>query len=768
MWSESGETNTDEATTVDAKTEDTKSSDQSRGVDAGPNSFQEQSQDPVDAFDTNASEESNCYDPDDPSTNIAGEQEFVETLEDERFGSSSLLKQGDLTEEFPKDLPNEQLVSQEFIEKQIDQLRESSFAVLYSKIWDGLESVAYALAKGWSDAVHFRYYTPDSSTTNAEPFSLRVVVQRLTVSDPTLLIVFDNSQIPFSPLVSRDYIGPRAHELLNELKRRKVYMLVLSKYDTVEHVRKEQTASGLIKYFLLVESQEPETSETGLLPDVSGVLHLEALVLVWCAAFFPDLSVDDIFAIVNRMIENAIKAPELAQASKDKLRLDWTAICTRWGLTIAADATGVAHFKFGPSHSAATLQLLFRTQGRLHHIYALQLFLESCAMLDLKGRSLQVAAACIASLAKSDPSALGENFLLRSVTSSRSHPDIAQWWESEDFDHPPIALLNLLQAELVSLVRLGHSQLAGAALKALSRLRVSLVIALLNRCPGDYVYESWYLDAYVDILRRVSEQHARLKGLRRLIRIAGRKPHVDPERACPSAAASLAKLTAAIYRSAIQPVCSDYHSCFIDAGLLGQEEQRETIHELLCSSACSDDMAKVLSGPLKSQILLQSLSGWNWPAKRSKIDMWVKQRLLAEGPPVQVFAATSALFGQQWDAADAEMKPASTSFGVVLALLLLDHDAAISRHPDSANAQQKIPVALKVLLAQEKAALRETTVALAELSRYFSACSTRVNSAMVRAGRQELETFSKIRRSLNRHAGMAITLKKLIDKEARN
>jgi hypothetical protein len=763
--SESGDINAEEPATAHPKM-DAGSTDQTMGAKAAADSFEEHSHDPVDAIDTNAAEELNCYDPYDPSTNIASEQESAETSDDERYDASSLRKKFDLTKDFSNDLPSEQSVPQEFIETQIDQLRKTHFLVLYSKTWDVVESIAYALARRWSDAVHFRYYIPDANTTTAAPFSLRDVVERLTESG--LLIVFDNSQFIFSPLISRAYIGPDAHELLNELKKREVYMLVLSTYDTVEHVRKEQTASGLIKYFLLVESQEHETSETKRLPDVAGVLHLEALVLVWCAAFFPELSVDDIFVIVNRMIENAIKDPRLAQASKDKLRCDWTEICAGWGLTIAADATGIAHFKFGLSHSAAKLQLLFRTQGRLHHIYALQLFLESCAMLDLKGRPLQVAAACIASLAKSDPSALGENVLLRSVTSSRSHPDIAQWWESDDFDHPPIALLNLLQAELVSLVRLGHSQLAAAALKVLSRLRVSLVIALLNRCPGDYVYESWYLDAYIDILRHVSKQHVRLKGLRRLIRIASRKSHVDPERADPSAAASLAQLTAAIYRSAIQPVCGDYHSCFIDTVLLGQQEQRETIHELLCSSAYSEDMAKAFSGPLRSQILLQSLSGWNWTASRSKIDMWVKQRLLAEGPPVQVFAATSALFGQQRDAADAEMKPASTSFGVVLALLLLDHDAAISRKPDGANASQEIPVALKILFAQEEAALRETAVALAELSRHFSACSSRVNTVTVRAGRQELETFSKIRRSLNRHAGAAISLKKFIDKEARN
>jgi hypothetical protein len=231
---------------------------------------------------------------------------------------------------------------------------------------------------------------------------------------------------------------------------------------------------------------------------------------------------------------------------------------------------------------------------------------------------------------------------------------------------------------------------------------------------------------------------------------------------------SLANLTATIYRSATQPVCADYHSCFVDTALLGQQEQREVIHELLCCSPYSDETAKVLLGPLRSQILLHSLFGWDLTARQSKIDMWVKQRLLAEGPPVRVLAAISALLGRQRDAADVAMKPASMSFGVVLALLLLDHSTAISRHPDSANAQQKIPVALKVLFAQEKAALRETTMALTELSRYFSACSSRLNSATARAGRQELETFSKIRRSLNQHAGMAIALKKLINKEAGN
>ena len=112
------------------------------------------------------------------------------------------------------------------------------------------------------------------------------------------------------------------------------------------------------------------------------------------------------------------------------------------------------------------------------------------------------------------------------------------------------------------------------------------------------------------------------------------------------------------------------------------------------------------------------------------------------------------------------MKPVSASSGVVLALLLLDHDASMSCQPDNANPSQKIPVALKALFAQEKAALRETTVALAELSRYFSACSSRMYAVTMRARQQELETFAKIRRSLNRYASMSVSLKKFIDKEA--
>ena len=288
-------------------------------------------------------------------------------------------------------------------------------------------------------------------------------------------------------------------------------MLVLSKYDTVEHVRKSGNAGGLIKYFSLVESQEHGPSELANPPD--GGLQEEALFLLWCSAFFPDLSVDDILGIVNRMIENTIQDPEMARASKQRLRKDWTAICAGCGLSIAADATGIVRFKFEMPKSSARMQELFRTKGRLDHIYALQVFLESGAMLDLKGRrSLQIAAASIASLARTDPSALGENLLLRSATASRSHPDVIQWWESDDFDPPPTALLNLLQAELVSLVRLGNSPLAAAALKALCRLRPSLVIGLLSRCPADYVYESWYLDAFIDVLRHVSETACAVKG----------------------------------------------------------------------------------------------------------------------------------------------------------------------------------------------------------------------------------------------------------------
>ena len=49
-----------------------------------------------------------------------------------------------------------------------------------------------------------------------------------------------------------------------------------------------------------------------------------------------------------------------------------------------------------------------------------------------------------------------------------------------------------------------------------------------------------------------------------------------------------------------------------------------------CVFDYSADMAKVLAGPLRSQILLQGLFGWNWTAPRSKIDMWIKQRLLAD------------------------------------------------------------------------------------------------------------------------------------------
>ena len=145
--------------------------------------------------------------------------------------------------------------------------------------------------------------------------------------------------------------------------------------------------------------------------------------------------------------------------------------------------------------------------------------------------------------------------------------------------------------------------------------------------------------------------------------------------------------------------------------------------------------------------------------------MWVKQRLLAEGPPAQVLAATARILGEHPDTEDGIVKLASTPFGIVLALLLLDHDTSInSSNPANTSASQKTPAALRTLFALEKSALRETTLALAELSKYFAACSSRVNIGTARAGRQELETLAKIRRSLNRQAGLAISLKKFIDR----
>ena len=58
----------------------------------------------------------------------------------------------------------------------------------------------------------FRYYIPDPNTANAEPFSLTDVLERFVYLIRRFSIVFDHSQISFSPLVSRAYIGPRAHE----------------------------------------------------------------------------------------------------------------------------------------------------------------------------------------------------------------------------------------------------------------------------------------------------------------------------------------------------------------------------------------------------------------------------------------------------------------------------------------------------------------------------------------------------------------------------
>src|SRR6185437_13442320 len=133
-----------------------------------------------------------------------------------------------------------------------------------------------------------------------------------------------------------------------------VYMLVLSKYDTVEHVRKGGEASGLMKYFSLVESPEHEPSEPPNFPDDG--LQEEALFLLWCSAFFPDLSLDDILGIVNRMIEKTIQDPEMARASKQRLRKDWTAICAGFGLTITADATGIVRFKFEMPKSSGRMQ----------------------------------------------------------------------------------------------------------------------------------------------------------------------------------------------------------------------------------------------------------------------------------------------------------------------------------------------------------------------------------------------------------------------------
>ena len=86
MRNESGDINADETAAVDPKIEDAEPEDQPMGgaaAEAAANSFEEKSQEPAGALDANASEELDCYDPEDPSTNIAGEQVFTEQLDDE-------------------------------------------------------------------------------------------------------------------------------------------------------------------------------------------------------------------------------------------------------------------------------------------------------------------------------------------------------------------------------------------------------------------------------------------------------------------------------------------------------------------------------------------------------------------------------------------------------------------------------------------------------------------------------------------------------------
>lgn len=704
------------------------------------------------------------YDQDDPTTNIASQQEPQKTADYERSEISSLDEQIDLTKEISNDLQNGRPISQELTKKQIDQLRKSRFLVLHSKTWGLIDDIGRAVAMHWSGAGRRRYYVPDPDTRSAEPFSLLTVVERLTVTEPTLLIVFDHSQIPFSPLVSRAYIGFGADEFLALLKRREVHMLVLSKSDTVQHVQKNESARGLIKYFSHIESQEQEKPEAAVLPDD---LREETIFLVWCAAFFPDLSVDDILGIVNRMMDHSIATPERARKSKERLRKNWAAICAKCGLTVVVDAAGIARLNFEPPKSASTVEQYFRVRGRPDHIHALQMFLESGIMMELGGRSLQIAAASIATLAKADPSALGENLLLRSVIASRSHPDIAQWWESDDFDSQPVLLLNILQAEFVSLVRLGYCELASRSVKELSKLSPTLAIGLLNRCPADYIGESWYVDAYVDVLRLISTRKVRLKSFRRLIRIAIKRKYQVHDSPSPENSAGLARLTSRIHESATQLLFADYCSCFVDTALLGQHEQRKAIHGLLRSSESSEAIAKILVSPLKPELFWQSLSGWSWTAVPSKVDLWIRQRLLAEGPFAEVFAAAAPIFGEILDDALATMQRISSPFGIILGLVLLDHRVCIFDDKSAAPLSYQTPTTLKIVL-RDDVAFRDTSMALAELSRRFAACSSLVGLAAQKGGPKNLDALGKIRRYLNRQSGMAISIRKSIEQEIRN
>lgn len=777
MTTKSSNVTTEDATPEDPKTGEVKPDDATTGKDQDKTPPGEKTQNPADAPRKSDPQALYCYDPDDPTTNIVAayhsgtsRQDPFKPVDDERFETprpdeqGDLLELSDLTKEFPADLPDEQGIAQELTAEPIHKLREGRFLVLYSKNWSLMDDIGRALAARWSGSSQKRYYIPNEDTRSAEPFSLKIIVERLTVTEPTLLIVWDKSQISFSPLVSRAYIGPDADKFLAQLEQRNVHMLVLSKYDTVEHVRKSEDASRLTKYFSLVESPEQEKAEAAILP---GHLHEEAIFSAWCAAFFPDLSVDDILSIVNRMIDHSLTESETARKAKERLRKNWSAICAKCGLAVAVDATGITRLNFEPPRSASAAQEYFRIRSRPDHIYALQVFLECGIMMDLGGRSLQVAAASIAALANADPSALGENLLLRSAVASRSHPDIAQWWESDDFDSQPVLLLNILQAEFVSLVRLGHCQLASKSVKELTKISPALAIGLLTRCPAAYIEESWYVDAYVDVLRRISAPKVRLKSLRRLIRIAVNKKFEAQDISGSQNFARLAQLTTRIHESATQLVFADYYSCFLDTALLGQEEQRKAIHELLRSSSSSEAIAKILASPLKLEILWTSLSGWSWNAAPSKIDLWIRQRLLAEGPSAEVFAAVAPIFGEMLDDALAIMQRRSTPLGIVLGLLLLDHGLCISYGKSTSTSLCEIPVTLRAVLS-DVTAFRDTITALGELSRRFAACSSLVGPVALKAGSRDLDAFGKIRAYLNRQSGMAISIRKSIEKETRN